>query len=86
MYVALGLAGEVGEVCNKIKKVIRDDRGIVTPLVQTQLAAELGDCFWYLARLTDELKLKSDVILQNNMDKLNSRKARGKLKGSGDVR
>ena len=26
-YTALGLAGEVGEICNEIKKVYRDDDG-----------------------------------------------------------
>ena len=29
-YPAIGLAGEAGEVCNQIKKIMRDDNGVVT--------------------------------------------------------
>ena len=85
-YTALGLAGEAGEVCNKVKKIIRDDKGVVTELRRTQLEDELSDCFWYLVRLADELNLDCNKILKRNMQKLNSRKERGKIGGSGDLR
>jgi NTP pyrophosphatase (non-canonical NTP hydrolase) len=51
LYPALGLAGEAGEVANKVKKIIRDnafDRG--------GIAAELGDCLWYIAALARDSK------------------------------
>lgn len=47
-YLTLGLFGEAGELAGKLKKVIRDGETETSPL---DLAQELGDCFWYLARL-----------------------------------
>ncbi len=44
-YPALGLAGEVGEVSELIKKSIRDN----APLDIQKLKLELGDVLWYLA-------------------------------------
>ena len=81
MYLALGLAGETGEVCNKIKKVYRDG----APM-SDDIAGELGDCLWYWARLCDAMGVDPQAVLEDNIDKLTSRKARGTLQGSGDSR
>jgi len=86
MYPALGFAGEAGEVCNKVKKVFRDDGGHCTAEVRDSLAKELGDCLWYLSALATDLDLKLDDIARGNRDKLDSRKERGVLGGSGDNR
>lgn len=80
-YLGLGLASEAGEVAGKIKKVIRD-HGIDV----TGVTAELGDVFWYLIRLCDELQVSPESIIRDNMAKLASRKERGVLGGSGDNR
>ena len=85
-YTALGLAGEVGEVCNSLKKVYRDDQGCVTPERRANLAKELGDVFWYLARLSDELELYLPAVLGNNVSKLEDRLSRDVIKGSGAER
>jgi NTP pyrophosphatase (non-canonical NTP hydrolase) len=85
-YPCLGLAGESGEVCEKIKKVMRDSDGKVSPETKELLKKELGDVLWYVSALSDELGLRLDDIAQHNIDKLFSRKDRGKLKGSGDER
>lgn len=85
-YPALGLAGESGETCDKIKKVYRDDNGVVTPEKREALKKELGDCLWYMAALARDLDLNLDDIAQANIDKLLSRKERGTLQGSGDNR
>ena len=54
-FPALGLVGEVGEVCNKIKKVYRDSGSVVTAEVKASLVSELGDCFFYLAMVATDM-------------------------------
>jgi NTP pyrophosphatase (non-canonical NTP hydrolase) len=83
MYLALGLAGEAGEVANKVKKLFRDGD---SPQKRAQLEAELGDVFWYLARLCDALGLEPEAILAQNAQKLTSRLERGVIGGEGDHR
>lgn len=85
-YPVLGLLGEAGEVADKLKKVIRDDDGVLTDSVRDAVAKELGDVLWYLAVLSYELDYDLNTIAQNNLDKLASRKARGVISGSGDNR
>jgi NTP pyrophosphatase (non-canonical NTP hydrolase) len=85
-YPALGLAGEAGEVADKLKKVIRDNDGVLTDPVRDAVAKELGDVMWYVAVLAAELDYDLVTIAQNNLDKLASRQERGVLAGSGDNR
>ena len=82
-YVALGLAGEAGEVANKVKKLLRDGDSDAKRL---ELLDELGDVAWYLARACSELGYGLDEVLAANMSKLLSRLARGTIAGSGDKR
>ncbi len=84
-YVGLGL-GEVGEIQGKLKKVLRDDKGVVTPERREALEAEIGDAFWYLVRLCYELDLLPSEVLRSNLVKLYDRKERGVIGGSGDNR
>ncbi|MGI0015335.1 MAG: nucleoside triphosphate pyrophosphohydrolase family protein [Nitrososphaera sp.] len=86
MYPALGLAGEVGEVCNKIKKIFRDNDGEVTIDMRLKLHKELGDALWYMAALANDLELSLQAIAEDNLSKLAGRKERGTLHGSGDDR
>jgi len=85
-YIALGLAGEAGEVANLIKKVVRDDGKVLTEEKRDKLIAELGDCFWYLARFSQAIKIPISTILQLNHDKLEDRLNRNVIQGSGDNR
>lgn len=85
-YPALGLAGEAGEVADKISKVMRDTNDIVTDEMRISLEKELGDVLWFLSQLATELDLSLDEIAENNIRKLKSRKERNKLHGSGDDR
>ena len=81
VYPTLGLSSEAGEVADKIKKWIRDG-----DTNKEDLAKELGDVLWYVAILAEDLGFTlSDVALMN-LEKLDSRKKRGKLRGSGDNR
>ncbi len=85
-YPALGLGGEVGEVLNKIKKIMRDHDGVINDEHRKDLKKELGDVLWYVAATASELGLDLDEVAQANIDKLYSRKERGVLGGSGDDR
>jgi len=84
-YVGLGL-GEAGEVQGKIKKVIRDDGGVLDDAARIAIAKEAGDLLWYVARIASEISMPLDVIAEMNVAKLASRAERGVLTGSGDDR
>lgn len=83
-YVIVALAGEAGELLNKWKKYLRDG----TPLDELYplIVEEAGDMYWYLARLAMEMGYSSDAIAQTNLQKLEDRKRRDVLSGSGDHR
>ncbi len=51
IYPALGLIGECGEVAEKIKKLIRDDGGEMSPERKDAIKKELGDVMWYCANV-----------------------------------
>jgi NTP pyrophosphatase (non-canonical NTP hydrolase) len=87
-YPALGLAGEAGEVANKVKKLIRDHGGVsnLTSEQRYAIADECGDVLWYVAALLRDLDVNLDVVAQRNIDKLRSRAERGTLGGNGDKR
>jgi NTP pyrophosphatase (non-canonical NTP hydrolase) len=86
VYPTLGLAGEAGEVAEKVKKLLRDDDGVMSRERREALAGELGDVLWYVAQVATEAGLDLDAIAQGNLDKLLSRQRRGVLSGSGDSR
>lgn len=79
--MALGLAGETGEALEHVKKFIRDDY-----LDVSALKKELGDVVYYWARICRYFGLLPSDVLSANIEKLESRRARGKQHGSGDNR
>ena len=75
-YPALGLAGEAGEVANKIKKIMRDRKGDVNNLsgeIKDDIASELGDCLWYISALATDLGIGLDGVAVENIKKLDKR-------------
>lgn len=86
LYPVLGLVNEAGEVAGKIKKVFRDNNGVITPEVDEVLDGELGDVLWYLSELCTQLGKSLDVIAFKNIAKLEDRKKRNMIQGSGDNR
>jgi NTP pyrophosphatase (non-canonical NTP hydrolase) len=84
----MGLCGEAGEVAEKIKKLHRDsswgtiDRGAFREL----LKKELGDVAWYLSQLARDFDIKLSDVLSCNLVKLEDRRQRNVLSGSGDSR
>ena len=85
-YPALGLAEEAGEVCGKIKKIIRDDGGILSQEKKEEIVKELGDILFYISAQCWELDIKLSDVANKNIEKIRDRFNRGKLKGSGDNR
>lgn len=92
LYPALGLAGESGEVVDKIKKMWRNK--LVTSSRDADftkedllgLVKEIGDVMWYVAALCEELGVPMEHVAAVNIEKLNDRKARGVIKSEGDNR
>ncbi|KKU48897.1 hypothetical protein A3H10_04545 [Candidatus Uhrbacteria bacterium RIFCSPLOWO2_12_FULL_46_10] len=86
VYPTLGLAGEAGEVANKIKKIERDSGGVVNDNTREALLDELGDVLWYVSQLSTELNLSLEIVAEKNLEKLAVRLERGKISGAGDQR
>ena len=90
IYTVLGLTGESGEIAEKVKKLIRDDKCLtiadMPDNVRDELILELGDVLWYVSNLAYELGATLEEVAVANIQKLESRKVRGALSGSGDHR
>ena len=86
IYPTLGLVGESGEIADKVKKVIRDKQGFFDKESRDAIKYELGDVLWYISQLSSEFGYELEEIASANLQKLNSRKIRGKIQGSGDDR
>ncbi len=84
-YDGLGL-GEAGEVQGKIKKIIRDNGGIITPEAKMEILFEIGDTLWYLTSLCENLDTTLEYVATLNIEKLHARQINGTLHGSGDNR
>lgn len=72
-YCSIGLAGEVGEVLEVVKKSLY--HGHV--LNRDSLKKELGDSMWYLARLAAVYGFSLEDIAIANIEKLNERYPNG---------
>ena len=78
----MGFIGETGEFFEKIKKHVRDN----TPLDKDSVTLEAGDVIFYFVALLNVLDIKVEDVLRKNMEMLDSREKRYKIKGSGDYR
>jgi NTP pyrophosphatase (non-canonical NTP hydrolase) len=100
IYPALKLAGEAGEVAEKVGKLVRD-KGLLAPHPtgndifvlgalseesRKELQKELGDVLWYIAALANDLGISLGEVAKANIEKLASRALRGVIQGSGDNR
>jgi NTP pyrophosphatase (non-canonical NTP hydrolase) len=72
-YVAHGLAGEVGELVDLLKKHIYHDR----PLDKTKVAEELGDIFWGWCRALEQFGLRASDVVKATDAKLWKRYPKG---------
>lgn len=67
--LGMGLAGEAGEVCDYLKKVVFHGH----ELDREKLTDELGDVLWYLANLADSIDISLSEVATLNIEKLSKR-------------
>lgn len=99
-YPLAALAEEVGEVMGKIAKFGRKN-GLPIHMViecvsnpgceeqrklREEVSKEMGDVIWQWVNLCHELNLNPAQVMADNIEKLQGRKERGTLEGSGDER
>jgi NTP pyrophosphatase (non-canonical NTP hydrolase) len=82
VYALIGLTGEVGELNSYLAKSIRDEYGPDPKVIKK----ELGDILWFVAAIAADAGLSLGSIAEGNIEKLQSRSARGVISGSGDDR
>lgn len=67
--LAMGIAGESGEIVDTIKKMLYHGHS----LERTQLVLELGDLEWYLQHLKSHFNISDEEVYIHNTLKLNKR-------------
>lgn len=83
-YLSLKLNGEAGEVGEAYAKFLRGDYDLTE--AKRRISKELGDVLWYVSQLATELDITLGDVANDNIRKLNDRKQRGTIRGSGDDR
>lgn len=83
-YLIPGLAAEAGEVSGVFAKWVRD--GGDYQVLRENIKKALGDCLWFITMCGRYFNYSLSEIAQANVEKLQSRKERGVLSGSGDNR
>lgn len=64
-----GLAGEVGEYLDLLKKSMFQGH----KLAAEKVVEELGDILWYVALACDNWEIKLDTVMEYNIEKLKKR-------------
>lgn len=82
VYPRLGLAEETGELLGKLAKWYRDGGN----LPYEDVTKEAGDVLWMLSRILDDIGITLEEAATMNVVKLESRKQRNVISGSGDDR
>lgn len=85
-YPALGLVGEAGEVAEKVKKLARDHKGILSYEYRDEIIRELGDVLWYISAIANDMGVPLSTVVEANIRKLADRRRRSTLQGEGDAR
>jgi NTP pyrophosphatase (non-canonical NTP hydrolase) len=77
-YTLFGATGELGEVSNKYKKVLRNEENVYAH--REELMDEIMDSFWYHVQMLAELGYTLEEGARYNVHKLAKRAASGTLK------
>ena len=79
-----GILEEAGEVAGIFKRVFRGD--FSADVGATKLHKELGDVLWYLSQIAEDNDWTLSSIAEDNLDKLESRRIRNAIMGTGSDR
>jgi Predicted pyrophosphatase len=71
--IALGIAGEAGELADYLKKVVFHGH----ELDRDKLIEEVGDLFWYVFHLLKHYEIDEELVFIRNVMKLNKRYPHG---------
>ena len=88
-YIRNGLVAEVGEYMGHYSKMQRDGHkwGFDEFSNNARLRRkEIGDILWFVAALAEDEGMSLDLVAEEVISKLQDRKNRGVLQGSGDER
>lgn len=80
----LSLGEEAGECIGKYQKWLRGDYDALVML--DGMKKELGDLLFYISVTCTELNISLEEVAELNIKKLQDRKSRGVICGSGDER
>jgi len=71
LWASNALCGEAGELANVIKKIYRDNKGLMTEEAKQKIKDEVGDVFWYLLFLIEEIAgITLEDVMKYNLEKL----------------
>jgi NTP pyrophosphatase (non-canonical NTP hydrolase) len=79
-----GLLEEAGEMAGVFKRLLRGDYD--ADQAATKLHKELGDILWYLSQIAEDNNWTLSEIAKSNLNKLESRRIRNVIVGTGDNR
>lgn len=85
LRIVTGIFGELGEVAELIKKWHRGDNQD-PQLFRERIKSEIGDVQYYIAKLANFYDIDLTEVLIANAFKLENRKNKGTIKGSGEDR
>jgi NTP pyrophosphatase (non-canonical NTP hydrolase) len=80
-YPVLGLTGEACEVCEKVKKLFRDQSGKVPLGFIEAVTAELGYVLCHVAAIFKELNVRVSEVARKNIEKLHLGNLRAVVRG-----
>ena len=86
VFALVGLLGETGELSEKLKKIMRDKDGEISDTDKDLISKEQGDTLWYNAQICTKIGTSFGDSAKGNLIKLQDRKERNKIHGSGDCR
>lgn len=77
---------KIGSICEMVKKLYRDDDGILTADRRTNILVSLAWILVGICVLVSTFDVRLEPIAAQNLRKLASRKQRGVIQGDGDER